>query len=100
MYDIVKGSRVRVKFQKAYLPCLAGAQMKVGLQIEDFTGVVRHFRGDDPVNPTVVEIFVDPETPCYQDRVQPYGCTCPGGHVRVDPKDIVEILGANVPGEV
>jgi hypothetical protein len=36
--------------------------MKAGATHYQVSGVIRHIRGDDPVNPTQFYLFVDPDT--------------------------------------
>jgi hypothetical protein len=57
---------------------------------------VRHVRGDHPINPTIVRFYVDPEGDCTEPRVQAYGCTCPGGHVEVNPVHVIDDEGRGV----
>ena len=91
---ITKGSRVHARWFQANDPpsCLAGVQMKVAGQFADVTGVCRHFRGDDPVNPTVITVFIDPDPGTWDGpTVRPPGCTCDHPHVAVNPDHIVGV---------
>lgn len=91
-----KGARIRARWTHTYLPCLAGAQMKMGVDVVEITGTVRHLRGDDPVNPKVVRLYVEVEgrVPNGLVLTRPYGCTCDTHDdlVEVDPDHVVEIL--------
>lgn len=91
-----KGARIRARWTRTYLPCLAGAQMKMGVDFIEITGTVKHLRGDDPVNPKVVRLYVEVEGPVPDELVltRPHGCTCNAhaGLVEVDPDHVVEIL--------
>ncbi len=93
IHDLKKHARIRVRRTDARLVPLAGAQMKVGLDVTEFTGVVAHLRGDHPTAPTRIMLYVDPDEPDGMDRVVPHGCAHPGGHVEVDPKHVVEVIG-------
>lgn len=87
---ITKGDHVVASWMRTRLACLAGVQMKLEGQQVIVSGIVRHVRGDDPVNPTTVAIFIDPDDPgCELPRVRPPRCTCPKPHVVVDPQHIV-----------
>lgn len=93
--NIVKGSRVRAKWfnPKPFGSYgIAGMQMKVVGNFVEVVGTIRHFRGDDPVAPTKVEIFVDSDEPSDIPTVRPYGCTCDHEHIRIKPDWVVEIL--------
>lgn len=91
--NITKGTRIRVQSMTAYLPCLAGMQMKFGVKTQDFTGVVRHVRGDHPTNPTQIRFYVDPDGDAKDfNLTRPPGCTCASAHVDVDPKHVVGVV--------
>jgi len=82
-----KGDRIR--WTSIATPSLAGMQMKV--QVTYRTGVIRHVRGNDPVVPTSVRIYVDPDDGA--GTVRPIRCTCAGAHVEIDPEDTpIEVL--------
>lgn len=98
-YNIVKGTRVRANFfQSKPLGTfsLAGVQMKTTGQFVEVVGTCRHFRGDDPVNPKKIRVYVEAEgeIPDHVPRGRPYGCTCEGHDnlVEINPDHIVEIL--------
>lgn len=59
-YNIVKGTRVKARFLKANNPLssLAGMQPKVGCQQVEIEGRVEHIRGDAPVNPTSIGLWI------------------------------------------
>jgi len=95
---ITKGTKVRARWFKANDPmsCLAGMQMKIGVTDVTVSGVCRHFRGDDPVNPTKVEVYIDPDPGTWTGPlVKPAGgCSCPAdhpGHVLINPDHIVGV---------
>lgn len=89
---IRKGDRIRAQWLATHLCALAGAQMKFGAHGRELTGTVRHVRGDHPVNPTVVKLYVDPEGDFDGPKTTPYGCTCDHPHVEVDPSWVAEVL--------
>jgi hypothetical protein len=63
--DYIKyGSRVLVKFFEAQEPgtySIAGVQPKVVGRFVEFTGTVRHIRGNHPTSPTEVRLWVEPD---------------------------------------
>lgn len=63
--DYIKfGSRVYVKFLKAQelgTYSIAGAMPKVVGEFVEFTGTVRHIRGNHPTNPTDVRLWIEPD---------------------------------------
>lgn len=91
---ITKGSKIRAQWFKANNPpsSLAGMQLKFGMTQHQVVGTCRHFRADDPVNPTIVMVYVDPDGPSDLPLVHPYGCTCPTGHVEINGDWIVGVL--------
>jgi|LakMenEpi03Aug12_release.lakeMendotaPanAssembly.Ray.scaffolds.fasta_scaffold1907897_1 hypothetical protein len=96
---IVKGTRVRARwFQPKPLGSfsLAGCQLKTTGSFVEIVGTCRHFRGDDPVSPTKVRVYVEPEGDVaeYVARRRPHGCTCDGHEalVEMNPDHIVEVL--------
>lgn len=94
---LTKGDRVRAVLLVANPHAsLAGVQMKFDCHDVEVVGACRHFRGNDPVNPTEVLIYVEPEgdLPYYVPRVRPPGCTCTdhGDLVQLRPQDILEVL--------
>ena len=94
--NLVKGTRVRARWFKVKQPLssLAGFQMKVTGDFIEVEGTIRHFRGDHPVRPTVVMIYLDVDVvPPGVELVQAYGCACEKGHVEVKQEWIVAVLG-------
>lgn len=96
---LTKGTRVRASwFQPKPLGTfsLAGVQMKTTGSFVDLVGTCRHFRGDDPVNPTETRIYIEPDgdVPDSIPRTRPYGCTCPGHDllVEVRPEWVVGVI--------
>lgn len=87
--DLRKGARIRARWTETEMVSLAGMQMKVQLAEREVTGVVRHLRGDDPVAPTIVRLYVDPEAPWSGRTVRPHGCRCERAHVEVHPRHVV-----------
>jgi hypothetical protein len=79
---IRKGDRIR--WSEVTVPAPAGAQMKV--QLVRRAGIVRHVRGNDPVAPTSVRIYVDPDDGAGD--VRPPRCECVQAHVELDPETI------------
>ncbi len=90
--NVLKGDRVRASWYAARLACLSGQQSKFGASQENLTGVVRHVRGDKPVDPTEVRLYVDPEGEHTFDLVHPHGCTCNTPHVEIRPEWIDAVL--------
>lgn len=93
---ITKGTRVQAKWFVAQTDppaCLAGAMMKFGASEVEVIGTCVHFRGDDPVNPKVIRIYidVDGDLPAAIKKVVPEGCTHPGGHVQIREEWILGI---------
>lgn len=92
-----KGARVRAQWLQArpLLP-IAGMQHKAMADVVDITGTVAHLRGDDPVRPTVVRLYILPDDPPpdWVPRTRPYGCTCPGHDqcIEVNSDHVVEVL--------
>jgi len=91
---ITKGTRIRADWFKANDPpsSLAGMQVKFGATRFEVVGVVRHVRGDDPVNPKTIRFYVDPDHEWAGPTTNPPGCTCGHPHVAIDPKHVVEVL--------
>lgn len=92
---ITKGTRVQAKWLAANNPpsSLSGMQMKFGCTEVEVIGTCAHFRGDDPVNPKEVRIYIDVEgeLPKAVKKVVPHGCTHAGGHVEIREEWIVGI---------
>lgn len=95
---LTKGTRVRASwFQSKALGTfsLAGMQMKTTGSFVEVVGVCRHFRGDDPVAPTEVRIYVEPEgeVPEGVTRTRPLGCECEGHDqlVEIRPEWVKEV---------
>lgn len=86
--DLHKGTRIRACWLHEYP---SGYATEV-----DLTGTCRHFRGDDPTNPTTIRIYVEPDgdVPDCIPRTRPYGCTCPGHDllVEVRPEWVVGVI--------
>lgn len=92
---IVKGSRIQATWlQGNPKAALAGMQPKMAATARQITGTVRHLRGDDPVNPSIIKLYVEPEGDTDLPRTRPYGCECPGHDnlVEIDPNWITAIL--------
>jgi hypothetical protein len=93
---ITKGTRIVAQWYDAHIAGLSGVQMKFGATEIMVTGVARHFRGNDPVAPTKVDIYieVDGPVPPGVTRERPYGCTCPGHDqlVRVSADHVRKVL--------
>lgn len=89
---VKKGDRVRASwFQSKPLGTfsVAGAQTKVTASRIEVAGTVRHVRGDDPVAPAVVRLFLDCDG--VDGGARPPGCTCLRGHVEVRPEWVVAV---------
>lgn len=78
---LVKGDRVRARWYDPKLTppaSLAGVQLKFEVTNREVVGVVTHIRGDDPVAPKSIGIWIQPDAG--------------GPEVSVDSKFIVEVL--------
>jgi len=75
--SVVKGTKVLVRKMQAKLVSLSGMQMKTGVNIEEFEGVVTHIYGDHPTAPTKVVFMVKKED---------------GVEVEVEQKHIVAVI--------
>ncbi len=89
---LVKGDRVRARWFKAKVVCLSGVQMKLGANVVEVVGTIRHLRGDRPVDPVHVMLYLDPEGEWSGPKEQAHGCTCEGGHVAVKLEHVVEVF--------
>lgn len=94
---VTKGTKIRARwFGSPQAVALAGVQMK--LQVTEFVveGTVRHLRGNDPVAPTKIDLYVEPSGPVPQGvrQERPYGCSCDGHDqlVRIDADHVVAVL--------
>lgn len=84
-----KGCRIRAEwFGDTKAVPLTGVQLKFQATRFEVVGVVKHVRGDRPVNPTSVRFYVDPDHEWTGRTVTPEGCTCGHPHVEVNPKHI------------
>ncbi len=90
--NVTKGSRIRASWFKANDPpsSLAGAMLKFGVTQFEVVGVVKHVRGDDPVNPKTIRFYVDPDHQWDGPTVD-IGCSCGHPHVEVDPKHVTGV---------
>lgn len=72
---------------------LTGVMMKTDGQFVDVVGVCAHFRGDDPVNPSKVIVYVTPDPDTWDGpMVRPDGgCSCSNLHVAINPDHIVRV---------
>lgn len=78
---VTKGTKIRARwFGGAQPVALSGVQMK--LQVTEFVveGTVRHLRGNDPVAPTQIELYIEPSghVPQGVRRGRAPGCSCEG----------------------
>ena len=78
--QIVKGTRIHARWFQVtdLIPVLAGMQDKVTGEWRDVIGTVRHIRGDHPVNPTTIGLWVEPDGG--------------GDEVVVDTKHVIAVL--------
>lgn len=60
---ITKDNKIKARWFKVNDPIssIAGGQMKVGSTEIVVSGIVKHVRGDDPIKPTVVRLYVEPD---------------------------------------
>lgn len=64
-------------------------QMKLGATRFAVEGIVRHLRGDKPVDPKDVRVYIDLTVDVDGvELVRPVGCQCEKGHVEVQMKHI------------
>ena len=97
---ITKGMRIQARWIIAQIDSpasLAGFQMKFDATDVEVIGTCVHFRGDDPVAPKSVRIYIDVEgeLPAAVKKVVPHGCTHEGGHVEIREDSIVGIETAD-----
>lgn len=89
---VTKGQRITADwFGDAKFVALAGVMMKAQVTKFVVTGVIRHVRGDDPVNPKTVRFYVDPDGDWTGPTVRPPGCTCDKAHVEVNPDHVTGV---------
>jgi len=65
--NIVKGTRVQIRVfvaQPFGSHSLAGMMLKVSARQVEFSGTVRHVRGDHPTVPTKFALWVEPDEGC------------------------------------
>lgn len=99
MRALTKGVRVRASWLQAKplgACSLAGAQVKTTGSFVELVGTCRHFRGDDPVSPTEIRIYLEPDgdAPDPVRFTRPFGCECPGHDrlVEIRPEWVIEVL--------
>lgn len=91
--NITKGTHVRVQLMQAYLPSLAGMQMKFGVHARHFTGVCHHFYSASADGSTGINIYVTPDNwDDVADIPQVSDCSCGGPHVAITSKSIVGVI--------
>jgi len=91
--SVSKGDRIEARwFGAGKVVPLAGMQMKVQVSERSVRGTVKHLRGDDPVAPTAIRLYVDPDESWAGPTVRPAGCSCGHEHVEVDPRHVVRVL--------
>ena len=94
---ITKGTKVQAKWFAAKTDppaSLAGFQMKFEAAEVEVIGTCVHFRGDDPVAPKEIRIYIDVTEgtlPPQVKKVVPHGCTHEGGHVEIREEWIVGV---------
>jgi hypothetical protein len=96
---ITQGTRVRARWLHADDPtgCLSGVQLKHTVKSYEVIGICRHFRGDHPMNPTRVMVYIDPDAGWQGPTVRPEGCTCSHEHVAVNPDHIIQVISPPSP---
>lgn len=83
---VEKGMRVRAQVMSVNPnTCLAGMQMKVGMSVREFVGVIRHVRTDSLDNPTRWWVYL--ETPAGASCAK-----CGVNETEVNANNILEIL--------
>lgn len=92
-----KGVRIKGHVYHTYMPCLAGMQMKVGLDVIPVEGIIRHLRSDVP-NPKLDEIMImidlDSEADAaYKGPKFDLKCPCGRLHVGVKARHVVDTVG-------
>lgn len=89
LHMVTKGDHITASWMRTNLTSLAGVQMKLEGQQVSVSGIVRHVRGNDPIAPTSIRIYIDPDDPaCELPRARPPRCTCPRPHVEVEPQHV------------
>lgn len=90
---VSKGNRIEARWlgDGKVVP-LAGMQLKLQVSERSVRGVVKHLRGDDPIAPSVIRLYVDPDESWTGPTVRPAGCSCDHEHVEVDPGHVVRVL--------
>lgn len=86
-----KGDTIVATWVRVRPVSLAGFQNKEEGEAITVRGTVRHLRGDDPISPNEIRLYVDPEGETKEKLVRPEGCTCETGHVEVNPKYVTQI---------
>lgn len=87
---VKKGSRISARwFGDAKAVALAGVNMKLQVTEYAVSGIVRHVRGDDPVNPTTIRFYIDPDPGYDGPRARPPGCACSQDHVEINPDHVI-----------
>ena len=61
MTMLTKGMWVRAVVPRTQQVSLAGVQVKMGMRYEEIAGIVTEIRGDKPVDPTTVGVWIQPE---------------------------------------
>jgi hypothetical protein len=89
MNNIVKGTLIKAQWLKATPASLAGVQMKVGAVAKSISGVVRHIRGDHPTDPTIIKLYVEPES--WDGEYTADVCDCHDNLVEIDPMWVYEV---------
>lgn len=72
-----KGTKLLVRRMNAKLVSLSGMQMKAGVNIEEFEGIITHIYGDHPTEPTKFVFMVKKED---------------GSEVEVDPEHVIAVI--------
>lgn|SRR6478609_1558476 len=89
-----KGDRIRASWFEAKTSgfSLAGAQTKFPAVRHELTGIVRHIRGDHPISPTSIRVYVDPDGDWKGSTINLIGCKCGHPHVELKPEWILGIV--------
>jgi len=89
MNIIAKGTRIKAQWGKATQASLAGMQMKVGVVAKTLSGVVRHVRGDHPTEPTIIKLYVEPDS--WDEEYTADVCDCHDNLVEINPMWVYEV---------
>ena len=68
---IAKGMRIRAQWLEQTDGVVAGAQMKICAESRSITGTITHVRGNHPIEPTSIRIWVQPDDGSDEVVIEP-----------------------------